>query len=216
KLATRGAAITEIKRTFREQALEFLTNPNVAFLLFLVGALLIYVEVTHAGMVLPGVTGGILLLLSVMGFSFLPINATGVILMLVALGLFIAEVMVQGFGLLGLAGVVCLALGGIMLIDLPEEGIAVDPYLAVSAAVAFGVISVLLMGLAVRALRRQAVTGAEGLVGLKGEACTDLNPDGRVFIRGEYWNAVCESPLTKGAKVVCTGMDGLVLRVRPE
>lgn len=213
-LATKGAPIIDVERTFREEALEFLTDPNVAFLLFLVGALLIYIEVTHAGMVLPGVVGGILLLLSVMGFSFLPINATGVILMLAAIGLFVAEVMIQGFGILGIAGVVCLALGGIMLVDLPEEGLQVDPYLAVSTAVAFGAISLLLMSLAVRALRRKTVTGSEGLVGLHGKALSDLDPRGKVFLRGEYWNGVSDQPIAKDSRVVCTGMNGLDLQVR--
>lgn len=214
-LDTRGAPVTEIERTFREEALVFLTNPNVAFLLFLVGALLIYIEVTHAGMVVPGVVGGILLLLSVMGFSFLPINATGVILMLAAVGLFVAEVMIQGFGIFGLAGVVCLALGGIMLVDLPEEGLTVDPWLAVATAVSFGAISLFLMGLAVRAFRRKAVTGAEGLVGLSGTAMSDLDPKGKVFVRGEYWDAVADSPIAKGESLYCKGLDGLTLLVRP-
>ncbi|MBL6975234.1 MAG: nodulation protein NfeD [Deltaproteobacteria bacterium] len=214
-LDTRGAPVTEIVRTFREEALVFLTNPNVAFLLFLVGALLIYIEVTHAGMVAPGVVGGILLLLAVMGFSFLPINATGVILMVAAIGLFVAEVMIQGFGIFGLAGVVCLALGGIMLVDLPEEGLQVDPWLAVATAVSFGAISLFLMGLAVRAFRRKAVTGAEGLIGLTGRAMSDLDPRGKVFIRGEYWDAVADTPIAKGGELYCRGIDGLILQVSP-
>jgi len=213
-----GDSVVVIEKTFRESALEFLTNPNVAFLLFLIGALLIYVEVTHAGMVLPGVVGGILLLLAVMGFSFLPINATGVILMLAAIGLFVAEVMIQGFGVLGIAGVVCLALGGIMLVDLPEEGLQVDPYLAVSAAITFGLISLFLMGLAVRALRSKAVTGAEGLIDLRGKAFSDLKPGvvGKVFLRGEYWDALSQHMIKTGDGVRCTGLNGLVLDVEPD
>lgn len=212
-LNTAGAAIVSIEKTFREKALEAITNPNVAFLLAVVGAILLYVEITHAGMILPGVIGGILLLLAIMGFSYLPINATGVLLVLAGLGLFIAEVFVQSFGLLGLAGAVCLALGAIMLVDLPEKDLSVDPFLAVGAAVGLALISVFLMSLAVRALRRRPVTGLEGLVGLEGIAVTPLEPTGKVLIRGEYWQAEGTHPLPSGTKVRCIGVKGLVLRV---
>ncbi|MBM4396193.1 MAG: nodulation protein NfeD [Deltaproteobacteria bacterium] len=212
-LRTRDAPIVTVEMTFRERALAFLTNPNVAFLLFLVGALLIYVEVTHAGLVLPGVVGGICLLLAVMGFSFLPINAVGVLLLIAAVGLFVAEAFVSAFGMLGVAGVVCLALGGIMLVDLPEEGLSVDPYLAVGAAVGFGLVAVFLAALAARVLRRRAVTGAEGMAGAVGEAVTDLTPRGKVFVGGEYWDAIAARPIGKGARVRATGLNGLVLTV---
>ncbi len=215
-LSTAAAPIVTVEKTFREKALEALTNPNVAFLLAVVGAILLYVEITHAGMVLPGVVGGILLLLAVMGFSFLPINATGVLLILTGLGLFVAEVFVQGFGILGVAGAVCLALGAIMLVDLPERELSVDPFLAVGAAVALGVISIFLMSLALKALRRRTVTGLEGLVGLQGQVVTPLEPSGKVLIHGEYWKAAASRPLPKGARVRCVGVDGLVLRVEPE
>lgn len=215
-LATASAPIVNVQKTFREQALEALTDPNVAFLLAVVGAILLYVEITHAGLILPGVVGGILMLLAVMGFSFLPINATGVLLILTGLGLFVAEVFIQGFGFLGLAGAVCLALGAIMLVDLPEGDLKVDPFLAVGAAVALGVISIFLMSLGLRALRRRAVTGLEGLIGLSGEVVTPLEPTGKVLIRGEYWKAAAARPVPKGARVRCVGVDGLVLRVEPE
>jgi membrane-bound serine protease (ClpP class) len=212
-LSTEGAAVVEIPMTFRERALAFLVNPNVAFLLFLVGALLVYIEVTHAGMVLPGVTGGLCLLLAVTGFSFLPVTATGVLLILAAAGLFVAEVFVQSFGVLGIVGVVCLALGGIMLVDVPEGGIAVDPYLAVAAAVAFGAIVVFLATLAIRAMRRRSVTGSEGLVGLMGDAVTALEPRGKVRIGAEYWDAVATASVRAGGRVRVVSVNGLLLTV---
>lgn len=215
-LRTRDAPIVSIDMTFRERALAFITDPNIAFLLFLVGALLLYIEITHAGFVLPGVIGGICLLLAVMGFSFLPISVVGVLLILGSIGLFVAEAVVGAFGVLAIAGVVCLALGGIMLVDLPEEGLSVDPYLAVGAAVGFGAIAVLLATLAVRVFRRKVETGAEGMVGMVGEAVSDIALRGKVFVGGEYWDAVAKSPIPKGAKVRATGMKGLVLEVEAE
>jgi membrane-bound serine protease (ClpP class) len=205
--------IIEVKKTFREKALEFITNPNIAFLLFVVGALLIYVEVTHAGMVLPGVVGAILLLLAIMGFSFLPISVTGVLLILLAIGLLIAEVFVQSFGLLGVAGIVCLALGAIMLVDLPEKELRIDPFLAVGTAVGVGGILLFLLAIAVRAFRRKPVTGMEGIVGQVGEALSDIAPEGQVFLAGTYWSAVSQKPIPKGSKVRCVNIKGLTLEV---
>jgi membrane-bound serine protease (ClpP class) len=215
KLAVRDAAVVTIEPTFRERALTLVVNPNVAFLLLLIGALLVYVEVTHAGMVLPGVVGALCLLLAVTGFSFLPVNLTGVLLVIAAIGLFVAEFTVQGMGILGLAGVVSLALGGIMLVDVPGEGIRVDPGIAIGAAVGFGAIVLFLTTLAMRVLRRRVETGKEGMVGMLGDAVTDLSPRGKVLLRGEYWDAVASRPIARGARVRCTGLTGLLASVEP-
>jgi membrane-bound serine protease (ClpP class) len=214
-LATRDQPIVTIEMTRREQALAFLTNPNVAFLLLLVGVLLIYIEVTHAGMYVPGVVGGLCLLMAVTGFSFLPVSVTGVLLLLAAIGLFIAEALVASHGILGVAGAVALALGGIMLVDLPDASIGIDPWLAVSAAAGFGLIAVFLATLALRSARRRVETGAEAMAGLEGEALTDLDPRGKVFCNSEYWDAVASSPVPKGGRVRVVSMNGLVLAVEP-
>lgn len=215
-LSVRNSPIVTIEKTFRERALAFLTDPSLAFLLLLVGALLVYIEVTHAGLVVPGVVGGICLLLAVTGFSFLPVTATGVLLLLAAVGLFVAEFLVQASGILGIAGAVCLALGGIMLVDVPEAAeIRVDPWLAVSAAAAFGGIIVFLTTLALRALRRPSATGSGSVVNEYGVALTDLAPRGTVQIGGEYWDAVSSAPVSKGERVRTTGIDGLTLSVEP-
>jgi membrane-bound serine protease (ClpP class) len=215
-LSVAGAPVVDIPMTFRERALSFLVNPNVAFLLFLLGLLLVYVEVTHTGMVLPGVIGGLCLLLAVTGFSFLPVTAAGVLLILAAIGLFVAEVFIQSFGVLALAGVVSLALGAIMLVDLPEGGMRVDPTLAITTAVAFGGIVMFLTLLAIRSMRRSVVTGSEGLVGETGTAVTDVGPTGgKVQVHGEYWNARSGTPLAAGTPVRVRTVDGLTLDVAP-
>lgn len=215
-LSLAGATVVDIPMTFRERALSFLVNPNVAFLLFLLGLLLVYVEVTHTGMVLPGVIGGLCLLLAVTGFSFLPVTAAGVLLILAAIGLFVAEVFVQSFGVLALAGVVSLALGAIMLIDLPEGGMRVDPTLAITTAVAFGGIVMFLTLLAIRSMRRTVVTGSEGLVGEAGTAVTAIDAaGGKVQVHGEYWNARSDAPVAAGTPVRVRKVDGLTLWVEP-
>ncbi len=214
RLEVAGAAVIDIPMTFREQALSFLVNPNIAFLLFLLGLLLVYVEVTHTGLILPGVIGGLCLLLAVTGFSFLPVTATGVLLILAAVGLFVAEVVIQSFGILALAGAVSLAIGAIMLVDIPEGGIRVDPMLAITTALAFGGIIMFLTVLAVRSMRRPVVNGSEGLVGETGVAVTNVGPSGgKVMVRGEYWNARSHASIDEGAALRVDKVDGLTLVV---
>lgn len=217
RLELAGAPVVEIPMTFRERALSFLVNPNIAFLLFLLGLLLVYVEVTHTGMVLPGVVGGLCLLLAVTGFSFLPVTAAGVLLILAAVGLFVAEVFVQSFGVLALAGAVSLALGAIMLVDLPEGGIRVDPMLAITTAIAFGGIIMFLTLLAVRSMRRTVTTGSEGLVGEPGVTVTAVaSTGGKVLVHGEYWQAVADPPpIEANAPVRVVAVKGLTLVVEP-
>lgn len=214
-LALADQPVVDVPMTFRERVLSVLVNPNVAFLMAIVGALLIYVEVTHAGLILPGVIGGLLMLMAVAGFSFLPVSVTGLLLVLAALGLFVAEVVVQSFGLLGLLGVVALALGGIMLVDVPDPEFRVAPSIAISAALAFGLLVVFLGTLALKAMKKRVKTGSEGMVGEEGVVVTDPHPEGRVLIRGEYWRAVSSVPLAPGTRVRCVGMEGLTIRVEP-
>lgn len=216
-LVLAGAVVVDVPMTFRERVLSFLVNPNVAFLLFLIGLLLVYVEVTHTGLVLPGVIGGLALLLAVTGFSFLPLNAAGVLLILAAIGLFVAEVFVQSFGVLALAGAVALAIGAIILVDLPDGGMRVDPKLAIMTAVAFGGIVMFLTLLAVRSLRRTITTGSEGLMGEVGTALAAFGPGpGRVMIHGEYWSARADVEIPEGARVRVLAMEGLTLVVEPD
>jgi membrane-bound serine protease (ClpP class) len=214
-LSVQDQPVTTIEMTFREKALSFLVNPNLAFLLLLVGALLIYVEVTHAGMILPGVIGGLCLLLAVTGFSFLPVTASGVLLILAAIGLFVAEVFVTSFGLLALLGAVALAIGGIMLVDVPEQEFGVDPILAIAAALAFGAITVFLGTIVLKALRRETTTGSEGMIGKEGTAVTLVEADGKVLLNGEYWNASADTPILPGTAVRCIAISGLKVKVTP-
>jgi membrane-bound serine protease (ClpP class) len=215
-LSLSEATIIDVPMTFREKALSFLVNPNVAFLLLLLGVLLIYVEVTHAGMILPGVVGGLALLLAVTGFSFLPLNAAGVLLIIAAFGLFIAEVFVQSFGLLAVAGAVSLAIGAIILVDMPEQGVSVDPKLAIVTAIAFAAITVFLGVLAVRSLRKRVTTGAEGAIDQTAKVLADFGPgEGPVMYNGEYWKARSDSFVQKDSQVRIKAVEGLTLVVEP-
>ena len=207
--------VEKVKMTAREQFLAFITNPNVAFLLGLIGLILLYVEVTHTGLVLPGVVGALSLLLAIMGFSYLPVTVTGLLLIALAMGLFVAELKIPGFGVLGGLGIVSLALGGIMLVKRTDLGVSVDIYVAIGAAAGFGILFLFLSFLVLRSLKQKAQTGNETLVGKKATALTDLNPKGQVMLNGEYWKAVASTDVVEGAPVRVVKIDGLTAYVEP-
>jgi len=211
-----GATIVEIEMTGRERILRHVVDPNVAFILLLLGILLIYIEVTHFGLIIPGVTGLACLAVSVSGLSLLPLNSAGVLMILAGIGLLIAEAFVTSYGLLGLLGVVTMAIGGIILVDLPRiEGIALDPVIAISAAVGFGLIVLVLVKLVVKAVRARPSTGAESLVGREAVAVRTFQGPGSVMVHGEYWSASCDTLVAKGATVRIIAVDGLNLVVEP-
>ncbi len=212
-------ARTEVVRRemrLKQRVLDVIADPNVSYLLFMVGLLGIYVELSHPGVVLPGVLGGISLLLALAAFQVLPINSTGMLLLLFSLVLIVAEAFVPSFGVLGLGGITAFALGSLLLFDTPESTIAVDRGI-VAAAVAAVSLAMLAVGwLVVRTQRRPARTGAEGLVGEIAVVRTAGPQTSRVFVHGEQWDAVSDAPLDVGERVVVVAVEpGLRLRVRP-
>ncbi len=199
----------------RERFLSTLANPGLSFILLALGALGLYVEFTHPGMVVPGIVGVICLLLFAFSTQILPINWAGLLLMAAALGMFALEVKVTSYGALTAGGILCLMLGGVMLYDTPDiPELRIPLGLLISVSVAVGGITVVLLGLAVRAQGSPVATGHEGLVGTLGTAVSDLTPAGKVFVHGEYWNAVADDPLASGDEVRVVAVEGLCLRVR--
>lgn len=215
KLSVKGDVIEEVEMTPRQKFLAIISSPNIAFLLGIIGLILIYVEITHAGMIAPGVIGGICILLSMLGFSFLPINIIGVLLILTSIGLFIAEVKVQSFGVLGIGGIVCLAVGSIILVDVPVKELRISIPLSIGVAISFGIIVIFLLSLAVRSFRRRIETGVQGMVGEEGEVI-DVKENGevRVFIHGEYWRGYSPEILNIKDKVYIEKIEGLKLFVK--
>jgi membrane-bound serine protease (ClpP class) len=212
----KGHQIVAIERSFREKLLSAIANPNLAIVLGLIGLLGIYLEFTHPGLILPGVVGTIALILALLGFSLVPINVVGALLILVALGLFVAEVKVQGFGLLGVAGVVAMVLGMLLLVDSPYPGVGIGFGLALGRAVPFAIILIFLLRLVIRAQRNRVTTGEAGLIGLIGEARTEITPEGgKVFIHGEWWRAASKLPIPEGSRVRVLEAHNLDLIVEP-
>ena len=213
-LELRGQAVIDRPMSARQKFLLTISNPNLAYLLLMIGLLGLYFEFAHPGAVLPGVLGGISLLLAVFAFQILPINYVGLLLILLSVGLFVLEVKVNSFGALAAGGVAALVIGSLMLVNSPLP--ALRPTLGVILPVVLGMSSIFIMlvYLVIKAHARKAVTGKEGLVGEVGVARTDLNPEGKVFVHGELWNAEAGTMIPQGGRVkVVKVLDTLKVRV---
>jgi membrane-bound serine protease (ClpP class) len=212
-LNTASAAKTEVKKTFSEKFLEIITNPNIAFLLFSLGGLGLVLELYNPGAILPGVVGGICIILAFFSFQTLPINYAGLLLILFSIVLFLLEIKVPSYGILTIGGIVSLVLGGVMLIDSPA------PYLRVSWYVIAAVVLVFVgfFGFAVRyvvkAHHKQVTTGSEGLVGLIGKVKQKIDPSGLVLVAGELWRATADEPIEKEERVKVVSSDGMEIKV---
>jgi membrane-bound serine protease (ClpP class) len=212
-LATRSAVARPIQIGFRDRFLNVITDPNVAYVLMMLGTLGLIFELSNPGAIVPGVIGGISLILAFFAFQSLPINYAGMLLILFALVLFIAEVKVVSHGVLAIGGVVAMALGSLMLYDEPEAGFRVSWLVIIPTVLVTAGIFVFALTAGVRALGRRPQLGAEALVGATGTAYEPLTPEGHIKLHGELWRAVADRPVPDGAVVRVVGVDGLTLRV---
>jgi membrane-bound serine protease (ClpP class) len=188
-LALEAPIIVRIEPTFTDRLLSVLANPNVVYLLLALGALGLYVEITHPGGILPGVAGVVCLLLGLYSISVLPVSWAGIALIVVGMILFVLEVKVASYGLLTLGGLTCFVLGSLMLFDTPEAAMRVSLGVVLPTALVVAGVTVFLLSRVVRAHRAAVATGVEGLVGEVGRAISDLAPEGKVLVHGEYWDA---------------------------
>ncbi|OGD22134.1 MAG: serine protease [Candidatus Aminicenantes bacterium RBG_13_59_9] len=214
-LKLKGEEVIDLPMSARQKFLLTISNPNLAYILLMLGLLGLYFEFAHPGAILPGVLGGISLLLAIFSFQILPINYVALLLILLAIGLFILEVKVQSYGILGVGGVIAMVIGSVMLVDSPVPELQPSLKIIIPLAVGLSLIFLFLLFLVVRAHSRKAYTGKEGLVGEIGTAQTDLSPEGKVFVHGELWNAeAAAEPIARGSKVKVTRvLDSLKIRV---
>lgn len=206
--------VTQIDMRLKHRILNFLADPNVAYLLMMAGILGLYVEFTHPGVIFPGVVGGICLLLAFAAFQVLPINYSGLLLVLLGIGLLIAEVFLPTFGILGIGGLVAFILGSLFLFDAPDADLLVDRSIIASVGVGAAFLMLVIGTLAVRTFGQRPVSGADGLIGTIGEVRVRIAPRGKVWIHGEYWNAESDEALEVGQKVQVVSVTNLVLHVR--
>jgi membrane-bound serine protease (ClpP class) len=213
-LSTTGAAVVSAPLSWRLRLLNALIDPNVAYVLMLLGTYGLLYELMSPGAILPGVVGAICLIMALYAFQTLPINYAGLLLILLAIVLFIAEVKVPSYGLLTVGGVVAMFLGSVMLMksDLPYMRISLR--VIVPSVLGTALFFVFVVGMAVRTFGKKAVTGVEELVGSHGVARSDLSPAGMIFIHGELWEARSDDTVRRGDEVEVTRVDGLRLQVK--
>jgi membrane-bound serine protease (ClpP class) len=210
-LSLAGERTTAVEMNWRQAVLAAIATPELLFLLLLGALAGIGAELSHPGLLFPGIVGALCLILFLFASQVIPVNYAGVLLILLAVGLFAAEVKVTSYGLLTVAGLVAMILGAMMLVDAPLR-IAWSAVLPAAVAMAVG--TVLLVRLVVQSQRRRSVTGVAGMLGARGVADTELQPEGWVLLMGERWRGVADSPLPAGAAVQVTSVDGLMVHVR--
>ncbi len=211
KLDTKNASLITLEMNLKQKIIDALADPNIAYLLIGIGGLGLYFELSNPGLVVPGVIGGIALILGFVSVQALPINYGGLLLLLLGLALLIAEVFLPSFGILGIGGIISMVLGAIFFIDPTHPGdIAVSLSVVIPTIVTVGIFMLVIAYLLVKTHRRKIVTGKEGIIGEKGEVTSDILPpkEGKVFVDGEYWTATSTEPLYKGDHVVVVSVEG--------
>lgn len=215
-LATKGAPIEYVSMSWRQRLLSAIAHPQVAYLLFSLGTLGLTIELWNPGAILPGVVGGLCLLLAFFAFQVLPINYAGLMLILFGLVLLMLEIKVASFGLLATGGIVSLVLGSVMLIDSPLPELQIGLRLILPLMLGFSAVVLFLVRLAVRAQRQRAATGPTGMIGERGAALSSFGPGraGRVSTHGEIWQARSSEEVGEGDAVEVLAVEGLTLHVR--
>ena len=208
------ARVVTLEMRLKHKVLNILADPNVAYLLMMAGILGLYLEFSHPGVIFPGLAGAICLILALTAFQVLPINYTGLLLILLGISLLVAELFLPSFGILGVGGIVSFVLGSLFLFDTPESELMVDRGIILTAALSVSAFMLFIGTLAVRTWRQKPASGSEGLIGGIGEVRVRLAPRGKVWLHGEYWNAESDEEIEVGQKVQVISRDHLVLRVR--
>ena len=211
-LKTKDVEIRHIPMSARQRILDAIINPNIAYILMILGFYGLLFEITHPGAGFPGIAGAICIILAFYAFQSLPVNYAGLALIGLSLALFVAEVKVQSFGLLALGGIISMLLGSLMLIDSPLAFMRVSLGVIIPIVLSTATIIIFLISAVLRVHMRKSVTGQEGLLGEIGVAETDIMPEGKVFVHGEIWNAITNKGVDvigKGERVKVIAVEGL-------
>lgn len=207
--------VTTLDMSLKQRVLNVVADPNIAYLLFMAGLLGLYFEFSSPGTIFPGVAGGICLLLALTAFQVLPINATGILLILFGIALLLAEIFMPSFGVLGIGGMIAFVLGSLLLFDTADPGLIVNRSIVATAALTISGFMLAIGFLVIRAQWSHAKTGNEGLLGERGEVRERIAGTGKVFVHGETWTAVSDETLEQGDRVEVQSVEpGLRVRVR--
>ncbi len=212
-LAVAGAVQEEVEKTFSEKILEVLTSPNIIFILFSLGTLGLAIELYNPGAILPGVVGGICIIVALFAMQALPINYAGLLLIILAVVLFLLEIKVTSYGILSIGGIVALILGGLMLIDSPEPTLRVSLTVIISVTVCVAGFLIFVVGFVIKSYRKQVTTGYEGMVGMTGRVTERIDPRGMVFVAGALWKAVSDQIIEPEEEVRVVSGQHQILKV---
>ena len=214
-LDTNGLVLETIEPDWRNELLAIITNPNITYILMLLGIYGLFFELANPGYVLPGVIGGISLLLALYALQVLPVNYAGLGLMFLGLALMVGELFMPSFGILGIGGVVSFVIGSILLFDRESGNLAVSMPLIIAVSVLSAGFFLIVIRALHTARRRPVVTGAEELIGATGQVIADFSGTGTIYIHGEQWNARSDTPMRSGDSARVISRDGLILQVEP-
>ena len=215
-LSTTGLTITTMDPDWRSRLLSVITNPNVAYILMLVGIYGLIFEFSNPGAIVPGTVGAIALLLALYSFQLLPINYAGMALILLGVALMVGEAFEPSFGMLGIGGIISFVIGSIILMDTDVPGYGIDISVIITFAITNVLIFIFVIGMAIKSRRRPVASGMEELVGGEAIVINDFDSKGKVRIHSETWNAVTDTPLHQGQPVRVVGLKGLILEVKPK
>jgi len=210
-----GQPVRTYEMTLKLKILDFIIDPNVAFIFMALGMMALYAEFNHPGAVLPGTVGVVCILLSVFALNLLPIRFAAIVLILASFALFALEAKFASHGILGLGGVVTLVLGGLLLVDGPIPEMRVRAGTALAVSIPLGIITIFLMKIALKARANKVVTGEQGMIGEIGVAQTTLSPAGKILVHGEIWDAVSSVEVGAGQQVIVRRIEALKLYVDP-
>ena len=216
-LKTANVNVIREEMSLRHKILNFITDPNVAYMLMLLGFYGLFFELTNPGAIFPGVMGGICLILAFYAFQTLPVNYAGLLLIILAIILFILEVKIISHGVLTIGGVISMLIGSLMLFESPGPFMKLSLFLVLPAVILTALFFTIVLGLAYKAYKRKPVTGSEGLIGLKGVANADITKEsGMVLLRGEIWSAYSDETISKGEKITVESVTGLKVKVKKQ
>jgi membrane-bound serine protease (ClpP class) len=209
--------IERFEMSLRQRILAWIADPNIAFILLAIAVMGLYIEFNHPGLIAPGVIGAVALILFAMSVQVLPVNVLGLLLIALSVSLFVLEIKFTSYGLLTVGGIIAMTLGFLTLFDTREmPSLRVSLAFILPTALTVGGVMALVTLLVVRSQRARVATGVEALAGEVGEAMTDLNPEGKVFVHGEYWDAVSSEPISRGRRVRVKAVRNLSLEVEPD
>jgi len=213
-LALKDVRVMRYEMSLKQRVINTIADPNIAYLLLMAGILGLYMEFAHPGVIFPGVAGAICLILALISLQVLPFNHAGLALIFLGVARLVGEAFLPSFGVLGIGGVISLALGSFLLFDTQDSGVGVDRSIIFTAVATLASFVLAISYLVYRSQKSKPTLGIEGMLGEVGDVRAKLNPAGKIFVRGEYWNAEAEAEIDVGEKVEVVGCEGLNLKVR--